>query len=109
MRHKFVPGVLLDGRFRTVCPLNHGSFGLVFKCQDIVTGRDVALKYLYKETPENRSLLDAHPGIKVDERSEELDIHRHVGSHPTVVNLLHHFETDNHTYLVLEYCQNGDL
>jgi len=45
----------------------------------------------------------------VDDRSEELAIHRLIGNHPNIVNLVHHFETESHVYLVLEYCSNGDL
>jgi serine/threonine protein kinase len=104
MRNHFTEGVLLDGRYKTVCPLNHGSFGLVFKAQDVQTGEFVALKCLTKS-----SATYASTTLAVDDRSEELAIHRHIGNHPNVVNLVHHFETEHHVYLVLEYCPNGDL
>jgi serine/threonine protein kinase len=108
MRNHFAQGVLLDGRYITVCPLNHGSFGLVFKARDVVTGELVALKCLTKPLPPASPLAASSP-ISVDDRSEELAIHQHIGDHPNIVNLLHHFETEHHTYLVLEYCPNGDL
>ena len=44
-----------------------------------------------------------------DEGAEELACHATLRYHDHLVNLLHHFETDAHTYLVLEYCSQGDL
>jgi serine/threonine protein kinase len=105
MRNNFVEGALLDGRFRTISPLNHGSFGMVFKALDTWTGEFVALKCLTKST----AAANCPQILAVDDRSEELAIHRYIGNHPNIVNLVSHFETDNHIYLVLEYCANGDL
>ena len=105
MRNRFTEGALLDGRFRTISPLNHGSFGMVFKAFDTWTGEFVALKCLTKST----AAIISQQTLAVDDRSEELSIHRIVGSHRNVVNLIHHFETEHHIYLVLEYCANGDL
>ncbi|OAX82104.1 hypothetical protein ACJ72_03551, partial [Emergomyces africanus] len=90
MRDKFVKGELLDNRFRTVAPLNHGSFGMVFLADDTLTGDQVAIKCLTKF-----SSGDSYP-LAVDERSEELECHTRLGYHPNIVNLLHSFETDSH-------------
>lgn len=98
-KNEFVEGQLLDGRFRTVAPLNHGSFGMVFLATDIQTGQDVAIKCLLKGFSTDSS----------DDRFEELECHRRFGFHPNLVNLIHTFDTEAHTYLVLEYCANGDL
>ncbi|CDM29488.1 hypothetical protein DTO013E5_5178 [Penicillium roqueforti] len=95
LKEEFVEGQLLDGRFRTVAPLNHGSFGMVFLATDTKTGQDVAIKRLIKAS--------TNSGF------EELECHRRFGFHPNLVNLIHTFNTDTHTYLVLEYCANGDL
>ncbi|KAJ5146301.1 uncharacterized protein N7515_000865 [Penicillium bovifimosum] len=99
LKNDFVEGQLLDGRFRTVAPLNHGSFGMVFLASDIQTGQDVAIKCLLKNSSTESS----------NDRFEELECHRRFGYHPNLVNLIHTFDTENHTYLVLEYCANGDL
>ncbi|RAH64429.1 putative serine/threonine protein kinase [Aspergillus aculeatinus CBS 121060] len=104
LKNNFVEGQLLDGRFRTVAPLNHGSFGMVFLAKDLQTGQDVAIKCMTKSSsgdPSNPSPYDA--------RAEELECHRRLRFHPNIVNLIHSFETDAHMYLVLEYCSNGDL
>lgn len=96
LKNNFVKGQLLDGRFRTLAPLNHGSFGMVFLATDTQTGEEVAIKCLFK-------------GSQPQERFEELECHRRFGFHPNLVNLIHTFDTEHHTYLVLEYCANGDL
>ena len=103
MREQFRCGQLLDGRFRSIAPLNHGSFGMVFLARDILTGDDVAIKCLVKPTANLQNPLHA-----VDERSEEVACHSAL-RHPNLVNLIHYFETDAHQYLVLEYCSMGDL
>ncbi|KAF2432178.1 kinase-like protein, partial [Tothia fuscella] len=104
MRNNFVDGALLNGRFRTVAPLNHGSFGMVFRAKDTWTGDDVALKCLTKPSASEYTSV-----LAVDDRSEELAIHRQIGEHPNIINLVTQFETEHHTYLVLEFCANGDL
>ncbi|OJJ48864.1 hypothetical protein ASPZODRAFT_13600 [Penicilliopsis zonata CBS 506.65] len=105
LKEHFVEGQLLDGRFRTVAPLNHGSFGMVFLAKDTKTNKDVAIKCLTKASSSN----DTMGFLPVDDRFEELDCHRRLGYHKNIVNLIHSFETSSHIYLVLEYCANGDL
>ncbi|KAI9748381.1 MAG: hypothetical protein M4579_007243, partial [Chaenotheca gracillima] len=105
MREDFSEGVVLDGRYKTISPLNHGSFGMVFMAKDMHTGELVAIKCLTKASAANA----CPASLAIDDRSEELACHHRLGSHPNIVNLLHHFESDAHTYLVLEYCSMGDL
>ncbi|KAK5676851.1 cAMP-dependent protein kinase catalytic subunit [Elasticomyces elasticus] len=107
LRDGFEQGKLLGGRFITVSPLNHGSFGMVFAAKDTLTGADVAIKCITKPGAAEASPCPA--AIAIDERSEELDIHSRLSQHPNIVNLVHHFDTDNHQYMVLELCSNGDL
>ncbi|KAJ2980152.1 hypothetical protein NUW58_g7023 [Xylaria curta] len=105
LRNDFQNGVVLDGRFQTISPLNHGSFGMVFLARDLQTNDLVAIKCMTKRAAANEAGLE----FAVDERSEELLSHRRLGAHPNIVNLVHSFETDAHLYLVLEYCSQGDL
>ncbi|KAL1306495.1 hypothetical protein AAFC00_005190 [Neodothiora populina] len=95
---------LLDDRFQTISPLNHGSFGMVFMGVDIKTGQKVAIKCLTKA-----SATDCPASISIDDFSEELAIHSKIGHHDHIVNLIHTFETEHHQYLILEFCPNGDL
>lgn len=103
MKNAFTEGSVLDGRYESVSPLNHGSFGMVYLAKDIITGDLVAIKCLSKSASKDC------PAIDVDENSVELVCHERLGQHPNIVNLLHSFETKAHIYLVLEYCCMGDL
>ena len=105
MRNHLHDGVILNGRYETISPLNHGSFGMVFQAKDLVTGEHVAIKVITKST----AAIDCPSAFAVDERSEELGVHLRIGNHDNVVSLLQSFETQNHIYLVLEFCSNGDL
>lgn len=106
MRNKFTGGLLLDGgRYQTISPLNHGSFGMVFMAQDLVSNQVVAIKCLTKRS----APCEVNPEFAVDERSEEFALHNGLGSHPNIVNLLDTFETEAHVYLVMEFCGQGDL
>ena len=104
MRNGFVRGMVLDGRYESISPLNHGSFGMVFLAKDSTTGDLVAIKCLSRSSSPGDC-----PAIDVDENSVELACHDRLGHHPNIVNLLHSFETKAHIYLVLEYCSMGDL
>ncbi|KAF1844646.1 kinase-like protein [Cucurbitaria berberidis CBS 394.84] len=105
MRDQLHEGVVLNGRYETISPLNHGSFGMVFQAKDLVTGDHVAIKVITKTA----AAANCPSAFAVDERSEELGVHLRLGDHPNVVNLVQSFETQNHVYLVLEFCSNGDL
>ncbi|KAK2744990.1 hypothetical protein FQN57_004120 [Myotisia sp. PD_48] len=104
LRDKFIEGQLLDGRFQTVAPLNHGSFGMVFLAKDTLNDQYVAIKCLTKP-----SASDSPCPASVDYNAEELECHNTLGSHPNLVNLVSSFETASHNFLVLEYCSMGDL
>ncbi|KAL6243729.1 cAMP-dependent protein kinase catalytic subunit [Rhinocladiella similis] len=105
MKDGFRKEQILDGRFRTIAPLNHGSFGMVFLAEDLHTGHEVAIKCLTKPTIANNT----SSALTADEGAEELACHAILKQHPHLVNLVHHFDTEAHTYLVLEYCSQGDL
>ncbi|KAI9768475.1 MAG: hypothetical protein M1840_004885 [Geoglossum simile] len=105
MRDSFSKGVLLDDRFQTIAPLNHGSFGMVFTAKDIQTDELVAVKCLTKPSASSSCPI----ATPTDDSSEELACHALLGSHPNIVNLVHSFETDSHVYLILEFCSMGDL
>lgn len=78
---------------------------MVFKAQDLLTGDFVAIKCLTKKSAADEAGFD----FAIDDKSEELTLHRRLGRHPNIVSLLDSFETDAHLYIVLEYCHQGDL
>lgn len=104
MKDRFNEGLVLDGRFETVSPLNHGSFGMVFLAKDLTNDEMVAIKCLTKSLN-----VSGCPVAPKDDITVELTCHERLGYHPNLVNLIHSFETESHLYLVLEYCSMGDL
>lgn len=104
MKDGFVKGLFLDGRYESVSPLNHGSFGMVFLAKDLTTNDLVAIKCLTKVGTSNGC-----PVVSKEDATWELACHDRLGHHPNIVNLLRAFETEAHTYLVLEFCSMGDL
>lgn len=107
LRDGFVKDQLLDNRFLTIAPLNHGSFGLVFRAKDTLTGQEVAIKCITKPTAVEKTACPA--AFNIDDHSQELQIHTKLPYHPNIVNLVHSFETEHHQYIVIELCSNGDL
>ncbi|KAI6359874.1 hypothetical protein MCOR25_006918 [Pyricularia grisea] len=105
LRDRFDTGVVLEGRYQTISPLNHGSFGLVFMAKDLKTDETVAIKCLTKKAAADEYGFD----LAIDDKSEERMLHARLGSHPNIVNLIDSFETEAHLYLVLEFCGRGDL
>jgi serine/threonine protein kinase len=77
---------------------------MVFLAEDMLTNQQVAIKCLTK--PGATASPDT---VIADEGAEELNCHAILQNHPHLVNLIHHFESKAHTYLVLEYCPQGDL
>ncbi|RMZ89277.1 hypothetical protein DV736_g3492, partial [Chaetothyriales sp. CBS 134916] len=102
LKDHFQRDQILDGRFKTIAPLNHGSFGMVFLAEDMVSRQEVAIKCLTKP-------VVTYSGSSPDDGVEELNCHNILKSHPSLVNLVCHFETETHNFLVLEYCSQGDL
>lgn len=94
---------LNNGRYETIKPLNHGSFGMVFMATDHSTGDYVAIKCLTKKS------AAAETSFAVDDKSEELELHRRLGRHPNIVGIIDSFETAAHVFLVIEFCSRGDL
>lgn len=78
---------------------------MVFLAEDVTTKEEVAIKCLTKPDV----TADTRHASNADEGQWELKCHGILKHHNHLVNLIHHFETSAHTYLVLEYCSQGDL
>ncbi|KAI9829634.1 MAG: hypothetical protein M1826_005524 [Phylliscum demangeonii] len=99
-------GMMLNGRYEVISPLNRGAFGVVVLARDLVhpePPRHVAVKCLTKMAAPGQTITTAV------EANWELLCHERLEGHPGLVSLLDHFETDTHLGLVLEFCPNGDL
>lgn len=80
--------------------LNHGNFGTIYKSVDILTGEERAIKVI-----KSTNLYSMHQKQAI---KREIQIMMAL-KHENIVKLYDYLETSNNTYLVLEYCKNGDL
>ncbi|KAL1919054.1 uncharacterized protein VTP21DRAFT_2435 [Calcarisporiella thermophila] len=80
--------------------LGVGAYGVVYRARHLGTGRWYAIKCL--------------PKVGVDSRQRafhirEITLHTQVSSHQNIVTLEKVVETSEDLYVVLEYCDEGDL
>jgi len=108
--HQFHEGLVLNGRYTVLDTLNQGSYGIVVLARDSETQSHVAIKCLMKS-----QFADA-----ADEASsvyrQELHFHTTLANYDSsvpgadnVIRCVDSFETDKNAFLVLEYCDLGDL
>jgi serine/threonine-protein kinase len=97
---RFVPGTVLDRRYRIVAPVGRGGMGEVYRADDLKLGQTVALKFLpqlLENDPERRELL-----------MEEVKAARQV-SHPNVCRVWDVGEADGLHFVAMEYVDGEDL
>ncbi|KAI9738067.1 MAG: hypothetical protein M1818_005495 [Claussenomyces sp. TS43310] len=85
--------------------LGTGAYGVVYLANDVTTGFQYAVKGLNKF---------GSNGKPIDRRSQqfqqtEMALHYQVSAHPNIVSLRRILDTPDCTYVVLDYCQEGDL
>ncbi|KAI9893418.1 MAG: hypothetical protein M1814_006715 [Vezdaea aestivalis] len=93
-------GLVLNDRIELISVLGHGAYGVVYTAVDLITSIVYAVKALNKIGLEPRQR-------KFQQR--EIQLHTMASLHPSVVTLESILETADTTYVVLEYCPNGDL
>ena len=93
-------GLLLAGHLRLETILGIGAYGVVYTARDVYTGREYAVKAL------NKVGLDARQR-RFQQR--EIQLHHAASHHPNVVSLLRIMESEDATFVVMEYCHEGDL
>lgn len=77
-----------------------GAYGVVYTAVDICSNTPYAVKAL------NKVGLDARQQ-KFQER--ELQLHSQLGNHPNIVGLVDIIPSLDCTYVIMEYCPEGDL
>jgi len=93
-------GLLLAGRLELTGILGVGAYGVVYTAIDIHTNIPYAVKALNK--------------IGLDPRQRrfqqrEIQLHHEASHHPNVVSLVKIMDSEDCTFVVLEYCPEGDL
>lgn len=91
--------VLLD-RVQLREVLGVGAYGVVYKAVDLQTGCFYAVKALTKHGLDSRQR-------KFQQR--EIQLHQRASAHPNVLSMLKILEDRDCTYVILEYCPDGDL
>src|ERR1700692_4661045 len=97
---RFLPGRLLEGRYRIIALLGKGGMGEVYRADDLTLGQPVALKFLPDEAARDQSLLERF--------KNEVRIARRV-SHPNVCRVYDVGEMEGHTFFTMEYVDGEDL
>lgn len=93
-------GLLLLDSIQLVKVLGIGAYGVVYKAVDIHTGTLYAVKALNKRGLNERQRLF---------QQREIQLHSEASRHPNVVSMLNIIGSSECTYVILEYCPQGDL
>ncbi len=97
---RFLPGTLLEGRYRVVGLLGKGGMGEVYRADDLKLGQTVALKFL----PETLN----HDADRLGRFMGEVRLARQV-THPNVCRVYDVAEAEGQHYLSMEYIDGEDL
>ena len=79
--------------------LGNGSFGSVYEAKNTIFGNTVAMKVIKK---------DKENEVDEQEIRNEIDILKKL-SHPNIVKIYEFFISENHYYIITEYCKEGEL
>lgn len=93
-------GFLLANRLELTSILGVGAYGVVYTAVDIHTNVLYAVKAL------NKTGLDPRQ-LKYQQR--EIKLHHLASQHPNVVSLVRIMDSPECTYVVMEFCPEGDL
>lgn len=93
-------GHILAGRLQLTSILGVGAYGVVYTALDLQTNTQYAIKALNKLGLEPRQQRF---------QQREIQLHYQASYHPNVVSLVKIMDTPDTTYVVIEYCPEGDL
>lgn len=92
--------MILAGRLELTRIIGHGAFGVVYEAIHVAT----KVRYAVKALP--KFGLDAR---QRKAQSREIALHYRASHHPNVLHMERILESADCTYVVLEYCPEGDL
>lgn len=93
-------GCVLANRLELTSILGIGAYGVVYTAVDILTNQPYAVKALTKIGLDPRQ-------SKFQKR--EIQLHYSASQHPNVVSLVQILDSEDCTFVVIEYCPEGDL
>uniref|UniRef100_A0A0E0KKJ0 non-specific serine/threonine protein kinase n=1 Tax=Oryza punctata TaxID=4537 RepID=A0A0E0KKJ0_ORYPU len=91
----------LGARYELGGELGRGEFGITYLCTEAETGDRYACKSISK-----RKLRTP---VDVEDVRREVEIMRHMPSHPNIVSLRAAYEDEDNVHLVMELCEGGEL
>ncbi|CAH6722267.1 serine/threonine-protein kinase Atg1p [[Candida] jaroonii] len=80
--------------------IGKGSFATVYKCVNVKTNQQVAIKSVVRSKLKSKKLIE---NLEI-----EVSILKNM-KHPHIVGLLDYDQTASHFHLVMDYCSMGDL
>ncbi|CAD8050708.1 unnamed protein product [Paramecium sonneborni] len=90
------------GDYKLLEELGRGSFGCVYKCQNMVDQSYHAIKIIQFQSLSNSE------GIVGELLKDEISVLAKIES-PNVLRLEHYFQSKSNCYILMEYCNGGDL
>ena len=96
---RFLPGTLVNGRYRIVGLLGRGGMGEVYRATDLTLAQAVALKFLPEAGVSERVLERFHAEVRIARQI----------SHPNVCRVYDIGEVDGQPFISMEYVDGEDL
>jgi hypothetical protein len=96
---RFLPGTLVNGRYRIVGLLGRGGMGEVYRATDLTLAHPVALKFLPEAGVTERVLERFHAEVRIARQI----------SHPNVCRVYDIAEVDGQPFISMEYVDGEDL
>jgi len=95
-----MPGIKTIGRYEVLKELGSGTFGTVYRANDPVLKREVAIKELKDEWSSNKEVIASF--------QKEAQLLARV-DHPNIAQVIDYITLKKRIYIVMEFCPNGDL
>src|SRR5580698_4733993 len=96
---RFLPGTLLNGRYRIAGLLGRGGMGEVYRATDLTLAQAVALKFLPEAGVTERVLERFHAEVRIARQI----------SHPNICRVYDIGEVDGQPFISMEYVDGEDL
>lgn len=96
---RFVPGMMISGRYRVINLLGKGGMGEVYRADDLRLAQEVALKFLPEAATDEDTLERFRSEVRIARRI----------SHPNVCRVYDIGEAEHSIFLSMEYIDGEDL
>ncbi|GEQ72684.1 hypothetical protein JCM33374_g6371 [Metschnikowia sp. JCM 33374] len=93
----------LPPHYKVLSILGEGAFSRVYKGVNTKTGEDVAIKIITRTGLSEKQIANINNEIFV------MNTLNNSGNHPNILKLIESFESEENSYLILEYCDGGEI